>query len=180
MHEELQNPLKQIIRILTLRRRPRKVILFMSLHNKTNVNFSTLGLMYTKSDCPHKKYAWWSILIWIWLRTKLARRYSIIAASISDFLATCVELQMPSYPKCSHGTATSIRVPSRPRICKCTVSESSELQESLTDIDIFGPWIVPKAANSELSTLAPRCKKAWKISGRWSTQSTNTILPWSS
>ena len=91
MNEELQNLLKQIMRILTLRRRPRKVILFMSLHNKTNVNFSTLGLMYTKSDCPHKKYAWWSILIWIWLRTKLARRYSIIAVSTSDFLATCVE-----------------------------------------------------------------------------------------
>lgn len=89
-------------------------------------------------------------------------------------------LQMPSYPKCSHGTATSIRVPSRPRICKCTVSESSELQESLTDIDIFGPESFQRQRDSELSTLAPRCKKAWKISARWSTQSTNTILRWSS
>lgn len=170
------------MRILTLRRRPRKVILFMSLHNKTNVNFSTLGLMYAKSDCPHKN-------VCLMINSDLNLITNKISKKIRyncglNFRLSCnmcwALLQMPSYPKCSHGTATSIRVPSRPRICKCTVSESSELQESLTDIDIFGPRIVPKAANSELSTLAPRCKKAWKISGQWSTQSTNTILRWSS
>ena len=137
----------------------------MSLHNKTNVNFSTLGLMYTKSGLPTQK-------VCLMINSDLNLITNKISKKIQyncglNFRLSCnmcwALLQMPSYPKCSRGTATSIRVPSRPRICKCTVSESSELQESLTDIDIFGPEkIVPKAANSELSTLAPRCKRAWK------------------
>lgn len=138
------------MRILTLRRRPRKVILFLSLHNKTNVNFSTLGLMYTKSDCPNKNVSLMINSDLNLITNKISKKIQYNCGL--NFRLSCnmcsALLQMPSYPKCSHGTATSIRVPSRPRICKCTVSESSELQESLTDIDIFGPWIVPKAANS--------------------------------
>ena len=154
----------------------------MSLHNKTNVNFSTLGLMYTKSDCPHKKYAWWSILIWIWLRTKLARRYSIIAASISDFLATCVE---PCY-KCQV-IQNAAMAQLHPYVCHqgqesanvlCRNHQSCrKASRTLTSSDLN------RSKGSETPNWAlwlPDAKKAWKISARWSTQSTNTILRWSS